>query len=617
MSLSPCPRCDCPLSRNGTDCSTEVPKPELQLVCSKHGHTSATCSRTSEPGMCVNACNGRGKCIGGFCHCKPGFYGVDCALSLNPGTGKPELLAGQGYTVRSSGPRIYVYELPPHNNVYLNMDRLDRPLMYMLLQRLLSAGVRVADPADADLFYVPVRVRLQYDSVRVNEAVSYIRTVWPYWNATGGDRHLFVHTGDWGRDELTEDAQLLTRNSTWLTHWGLARDHVFADWQASHRPGKDIVLPLLLQQSLLTTYRITRMSPLHPAGPKDRKRGKVLFFAGRICGSRAPPLENGTYPNCPDVLGTEDAYSAATRQRSHYYHHNRTDWKVVTATKSYASDLLTSRFCLAPSGGGMGKRSVVSVLMGCIPVTVTDGLLQPFEPEMRWDTFAVDVRERDIPLLHELLGGLRPEQVAGFQANLRCAAQHLFWSSLYGSLFGEDGRYDAFETLMQILRMRVRYPGVAPEEYVFVDRAFAAFMRCQPPPKEGSDGAAGGQVQQQQQGRAAGGAGGKVLAGAAGALDSGKRELEAAFGSRGAGGTGPGEAGWWPRPLQAAGRGQGAGAGAGPGGKGSELCTLSELPSRGTVQCSKCPRRRGRLLNPGGTVCCATKELAKCPRFWD
>ena len=43
----------------------------------------------------------------------PGFYGADCSLSLNPVDGKPELLAGLGYTPRKKRPHIYIYELPP------------------------------------------------------------------------------------------------------------------------------------------------------------------------------------------------------------------------------------------------------------------------------------------------------------------------------------------------------------------------------------------------------------------------------------------------------------------------------------------------------------------------
>lgn len=54
-------------------------------------------------------------------------------------------------------------------------------------------------------------------------------------------------------------------------------------------------------------------------------------------------------------------------------------------------------------------------LMGCLPVTVTDGVLQPFEPEMNWADFSMDVMEQDIPNLHLLLGGLQKPQLQEFQ----------------------------------------------------------------------------------------------------------------------------------------------------------------------------------------------------------
>ncbi|GFR49303.1 hypothetical protein Agub_g11325 [Astrephomene gubernaculifera] len=634
-------RCDCPLGRTGTDCSQLAPEAELLSLCARHGHTASTCGIELDLTSCLNACNYRGRCIAGFCHCSPGFFGADCALSLAPeaagGSGSGftaaaavEILAGQNYTLRASGPRIYVYELPPEINIHSNLDRLDRPLMYMIWQRLLSGGLRVADPAQADFFFVPVRARLSYDSTRVAQAVSYIQSTWPYWNATGGgERHLFIHTGDWGRDELSEDVQLLTRNASWLTHWGLARNHDFAGWLQSHRPGRDIVLPMMLQASLLASYRLTKSSPLHPRGPR-RTRSRTLFFAGRVCGSRVPPTTNGTFPNCPDVLAKEDSYSAATRQRAFFHHHNRTNWKVVTSTRTQVIDMLSSKFCLAPSGSGMGKRSVVSVLMGCVPVTLTDGLMQPFEPELRWDRFAIDVRERDIPIMHQILEALRADQVAEFQSNLRCAAQHLFWSSLYGSVFGEDGRYDAFETLVQVLRMRAVYPSLAPEEYGYVDPAFAAFMNCQEPPlpgdvasaRAGAAAAAGASGRANARAEASG-----ASAAAAAALDVGKPALQQVL----AGSDRPAPR---PRGLPQDGR--------------QPLCSHSELSllagesvssssgadasdrrslvagdaSGGGVEgvfssCGRCMKRRGRLLNPGGTICCNTRDLASCPRLWD
>ncbi|KAG2452459.1 hypothetical protein HYH02_002701 [Chlamydomonas schloesseri] len=693
-------RCDCPIGRNGTDCSEEVPSgPALQQVCARYGHTLASCTRVDAAG-CVNGCNGRGRCVGGFCHCRPGFFGADCSLSLSLSRAVPaaaagaddsssssssstaarpavELLAGQGYAVRASGPRIYVYELPPELNVYGNLDRLDRPLMYMVWQRLLSAGVRVADPAAADFFFVPVRVRLSYDSEKLVQAVSYIRSTWPHWDGQpggGGERHIFVHTGDWGRDELSEEAQALTRNATWLTHWGLARDHEFAGWKAAHRPGRDIVVPLVLQASLLSSYRLTRTTPLHPGaaagGRKLRPRSRTMFFAGRVCGSRAQPSTNGTYPNCPDVLGKEDAYSAATRQMAFYHHHNRTGWKMVTSSKTYALDMLGSKFCLAPSGGWhgawrgvAGKRAVISVLMGCVPVTVTDGLLQPFEPELRWDRFAIDVRERDIPVMHAVLEGLKADQVSEFQSNLRCAAQHLFWSSLFGSVFGEDGRYDAFETLMQVLRMRATYPSLGPEEYAYVDASFAAFMKCEAhlpgagaatAAAAGAGAAGSGSSRSRGSGVAAVAAAGGLLGGfngtgaAGGLLDVAKPDLGQALAAQRATAAGGGSSssstdGAAASGAAAAGGGAAGAAGGGllpapralllpaelvgEGGQGvtrQELCTHSELPvppGSGSLpaagSCNRCPRRRGRLLNPGGTICCNTKDLAKCPRLWD
>ena len=46
-----------------------------------------------------------------------GYYGADCSLSLDA-AGRPELLGGLGYHVRSKRPHVYVYELPPSFNTW-------------------------------------------------------------------------------------------------------------------------------------------------------------------------------------------------------------------------------------------------------------------------------------------------------------------------------------------------------------------------------------------------------------------------------------------------------------------------------------------------------------------
>lgn len=80
-------------------------------------------------------------------------------------------------------------------NTWLNTATLDRPLYALFWQRLLSAGVRVANADEADFFYVPVKLRVSADSQLVHKALDYIITTWPHWNSTGGARHLFMHTG--------------------------------------------------------------------------------------------------------------------------------------------------------------------------------------------------------------------------------------------------------------------------------------------------------------------------------------------------------------------------------------------------------------------------------------
>jgi hypothetical protein len=98
------------------------------------------------------------------------------------------------------------------------------------------------------------------------------------------------------------------------------------------------------------------------------------------------------------------------------------------------------------------------------------------------------------------------------QKALRCASKHLWWGTLWGGLFGDDGRYDAFATLMevrwppcvglgpaalrpggqelparlcalwaplQILRVRLAHPSVPPERYREVDEHFRRFAACE------------------------------------------------------------------------------------------------------------------------------------------
>lgn len=92
-------------------------------------------------------------------------------------------------------------------------------------------------------------------------------------------------------------------------------------------------------------------------------------------------------------------------------------------------------------------------------MTVTDNVYQPFEPEIDWSEFSVAVLESDIPRLADRLAAINASQLLAMQRRLYCGAQHVFWSSIFGAIVGETGHFDAFETTLEILRMKRQYPG--------------------------------------------------------------------------------------------------------------------------------------------------------------
>ena len=52
------------------------------------------------------------------------------------------------------------------------------------------------------------------------------------------------------------------------------------------------------------------------------------------------------------------------------------------------------------------------------------------------------------------------------------------FSTITGAFMGEDGRYDAFETTLEVLRAKAAHPGMAPEQLRQLDPEFDAFLDC-------------------------------------------------------------------------------------------------------------------------------------------
>jgi hypothetical protein len=112
-------------------------------------------------------------------------------------------------------------------------------------------------------------------------------------------------------------------------------------------------------------------------------------------------------------------------------------------------------------------------------VLTSPEVYQPFEPEMNWDEFSVRVTDEELSRLPQILDAFLRSLTPTITPRMACAARHVQWSSSFGGSYGEDGRYDVFYTIMEILRVRLLHPSTHPSKYAGLDERFGKFMRCE------------------------------------------------------------------------------------------------------------------------------------------
>eukprot|EP01018_Ginkgo_biloba_P032824 Gb_35367 [translate_table: standard] len=382
--------------------------------------------------------------------------------------------------VRKKRPLIYIYDLPPEFNSHLLEGRHFRfecvnriydgrnasvwtDQLYgsqiALYESLLASPYRTLNGEEADYFYVPVldaclitraddaphltlqnhmgfRSYLTLDFYK--KGYDHIRENYPYWNRSAGRDHIWFFAWDEGACYAPKEIW----NSMMLVHWGNTNskhnhsttayfadnwDHIPVERRGTHPcfdPKKDLVLPAWKRPdpNTIKTGLWAR---------SRRERPTLFYFNGNL---GAAFEHNRPEPNYS--LGIRQklaAEFASVPNKEGKLGRQSMQGVVVISQRSpnYYSELASSLFCGVFPGDGWSGRMEDSILQGCIPVIIQDGIQLPYENLLNYDSFAVRIAEDDIPHLVQILRGINETELEFKLANV----QKLWQRFLYRDSF--------------------------------------------------------------------------------------------------------------------------------------------------------------------------------------
>ncbi|XP_028761555.1 uncharacterized protein LOC114720110 [Neltuma alba] len=363
-------------------------------------------------------------------------------------------------TVEKKRPLIYVYDLPPEFNSLLlegrhfKLECVNRiydgsnatiwtdqlyGAQVALYESILASPHRTLNGEEADFFFVPVldsciitraddapHLSLQeHRGLRSSFTLEYYKKThnhiveqYPYWNRSSGRDHIWFFSWDEGACYAPKEIW----NSMMLVHWGNTNvkhnrsttaywadnwDKIHPNRRGNHScfdPHKDLVLP---------AWKVPDVGALTSklwARPHEMR--KTLFYFN---GNLGPAYPKGR---------PEDSYSMGIRQKLAEEFGSTPDKKgwlgrqhaedvIVTPLRSdnYHLDLASSIFCGVLPGDGWSGRMEDSILQGCIPVVIQDGIFLPYENFLNYDSFAVRISEDEIPNLIKILRGFNNTEI--------------------------------------------------------------------------------------------------------------------------------------------------------------------------------------------------------------
>lgn len=391
------------------------------------GYTGPACEITL-PEMCIRNCSNRGTCSRGFCHCHPGYFGLDC--------GRSKAFSGNAGSVKSvSKLKIYAYELPshivdPYKPLWLSSH-------YTAFEQFMQSfygdwGVRTENPHEANLYYVPALTyyyssNLEDPVNHIRSVVDHIRTRYPFWNITSGRDHILWVPTDRGAcwpSPLDKDLDHFIR----IVHFGYAGHDKritkgqLKRWYSCFNPLRDIVAPpYWAHQGEVANATFQSFDP-------DLVPPKLLFFSGSVRQS-SPEYSGGVRQALYEMYGQHQDPDVD------FLEGNQVDYQAVM--KSY-------KFCLAPYGHGWGIRLSEVVLHGCVPVIIQDHVYQYYHDLLPYHEFSVVLPKAVVPQLAKMLRSIDTETYRGLRRGLMKHYRAFLWN--------EGGA--AYDYLVDSLRSR-------------------------------------------------------------------------------------------------------------------------------------------------------------------
>eukprot|EP00941_MAST-03F_sp_MAST-3F-sp1_P005539 g5539.t1 len=397
------------------------------------------------------------------------------AVSVSTKSKMSEENANSEESSNSKSFKIYVYELPPKfnrgikNNKCSPQSKVSWQTKYSnevyIHRALLRSPNRTLNPDHATLFYVPVypccflhshRVDFSLTSNLISDSIHYIKENFPYWNRKLGADHIFSMTHDLGgciapykeikhAILLTNSGEMHDREDAYRKYSNMysprfAKENDFK--RQCYTPTKDIVIPPMIRSQKM--LKVTDAE-------KSKVRKQLAMFRGYINSSSIysrgiRQLWYKLYKDDPDV-SIEHKSPKFERLRGY-----KTD---------YLNDMLLSKFCLCPPGwASWTPRVFESILLGCIPVVVSDYNVLPFESFINYKDFSVFIPEKNANRLKEILLAIPEEQIKKMQKKMK-EISPMFKYSYIGTSSRINGTElpGAFSYIMKELQEKAKQVG--------------------------------------------------------------------------------------------------------------------------------------------------------------